>query len=306
MRAVSVTRSGRPTRPGRVTLTAAAALLLTSCGGGSPARAVVSRVSAPRTVSIVCRSPALDGRLPARVYLPAGYGARGRRFPVVYFLHGLPAGPMSYTQNIFVARALASAHAAAIVVAPQGARSSDSDREYLDWSPAEDWPRAVSHDLTACVDRRFLTIAGRRGRALVGLSAGGYGAMDIGLRNLATFGAVESWSGYFVATDPSGYHVLKLPSAAAQRAAMVPRGPALAADLTHHPALIAFYVGSADDRFADVNQAYDATLRRQGIPHVFRLYPGGHSAALWHREAPSWLTMALTFLASGRTILRRP
>ena len=124
-----------------------------------------------------------------------------------------------------MAHALVCAHEQAIVFAPQGARENDSDREYLDWSASENWPTAISHDLTMCIDRRFRTIAARRCRALVGLSAGGYGAFNVGLRTLQTFGAVESWSGYFVGTDPSGYHVLKLGSPAAQRVATVPSGP---------------------------------------------------------------------------------
>jgi S-formylglutathione hydrolase FrmB len=32
---------------------------------------------------------------------------------------------------------------------------------------------------------------------IAGLSAGGYGAVDIALRNPNVFGAVEAWSGYF-------------------------------------------------------------------------------------------------------------
>jgi S-formylglutathione hydrolase FrmB len=32
---------------------------------------------------------------------------------------------------------------------------------------------------------------------IAGLSAGGYGAVDIGIRNAGLFGAIESWSGYF-------------------------------------------------------------------------------------------------------------
>jgi len=32
---------------------------------------------------------------------------------------------------------------------------------------------------------------------IAGLSAGGYGAVDIGIRNADLFGAIESWSGYF-------------------------------------------------------------------------------------------------------------
>src|SRR5690242_16596392 len=52
-----------------------------------------------RTLSITCKSPALAGTLPALVFLPAGYSGHGARYPVVYFLHGLPAGPTSYTKN---------------------------------------------------------------------------------------------------------------------------------------------------------------------------------------------------------------
>ena len=232
-------------------------------------------------------SISLGGQLPTLVYLPAAYDSSRRRYPVVYFLHGLPANPQSYTQTAFVAHALVPTHEQAIVVAPQGARDSDSDREYLDWSASEDWPRAISHDLTTCIDHRFRTIATRKGRALIGLSAGGYGAFNVGLRTLQTFGAVESWSGYFIGTDPSGNHVLKLSSPAAQQAATVPDGPPLANEVARWPSLIAFYVGSSDDRFAHANQALDASLRRSGIGHVFHLYPGGDSGALWQAQAPS-------------------
>ena len=79
------------------------------------------RASPARTVSITCPSPSLGGQFPTLVYLPAAYDSSSRRYPVVYFLHGLPANPQSYTQNAFVAHALVSADEQAIVVAPQGA-----------------------------------------------------------------------------------------------------------------------------------------------------------------------------------------
>src|SRR6185312_17398242 len=109
---------------------------------GSVAGAVLAHRSAPparaaapspaQTLSISCRSPSLGGTMPTLVYLPSGYSS-GRRYAVIYFLHGLPAGPAAYQQNAFVAGALASAGEKAIVVAPQGAREANSDREYLDW-----------------------------------------------------------------------------------------------------------------------------------------------------------------------------
>src|SRR5439155_24629566 len=53
-------------------------------------------------------SPAVVGRLRLAVYLPAGYSSSGgRRYPVIYFLHGLPATQSSYRGGAFLARALA-------------------------------------------------------------------------------------------------------------------------------------------------------------------------------------------------------
>jgi S-formylglutathione hydrolase FrmB len=270
---------------------------------GAGAAVVVARnekqqpPSAPRSLTVVCRSPALGGRMPATVYLPAGYRDTSTRYRVVFFLHGLPAGPNSYKDYAFVASAL-SASRHTIVVAPQGARNDGDDREYLDWSPTENWPQAISHDLPQCIDHRFRTIDSRFGRALIGLSAGGYGAMNIGLRHLATFAAVESWSGYFEATDPSGTHVLDLGSNQANLAARVPTADDLKLELATWPSLIAFYVGNQDARFLDMNKEFNPDLAQAQVPHLFAVYSGGHSRSLWQSKAPKWLTMALDYMAA--------
>ncbi len=266
---------------------------------------VASKTSAARStagsgtqMTISCRSPSLGGKLPVEVYLPAGYSRKSKPYPVIYFLHGLPAGPQTYQANGFVATALAQAKLRAIVVAVQGARTTNSDREYLDWSGAENWPRAIAHDLPSCIDHTYDTIANRLGRALIGLSAGGYGAMNIGLRNLQTFGAMESWSGYFVATDPTGEHVLELGSTVADDNALVPRGTPLVKQLAIWPSMIAFYVGRQDALFLPMNTQFDQALKQSGTVHTFRIYNGGHSGVLWRAQAPLWLGMALRFMAS--------
>ncbi len=255
--------------------------------------------AAPRTVALNCRAPSLAGTMPAKVYLPANY-TRSHRYRVIYFLHGLPAGPNDYTLNDFVADAVAASPHEAIVVAPQGARSENSDPEYLDESPTENWPRAIAVDLTRCVDQHYSTITGRYGRALIGLSAGGYGAFNIGLRYLSIFGAVESWSGYFEATDPSGLYILNLGSPQANAAARVPRDATLKATLRRYPTFIGFYIGRQDTRFLADNIAYDGALNGQRIAHLFRTYPGGHSASLWGSQAIPWLGYALSALEARR------
>lgn len=121
-------------------------------------------------------SHGVRGRVHLSVYLPPGYATSTRRYPVVYFLHGLPAGSRSYQGFDFLRRALDAVGKPAILGAPQGARDNDSDPEYLDWGPGRNRETAVGVELPRFVDVHYRTIRSRRGRAIVGLSAGGYGA----------------------------------------------------------------------------------------------------------------------------------
>ena len=59
------------------------------------------------------------------------------------------------------------------------------------------WEQSIVADVVPWVDAHLATIDSASGRTLAGLSAGGFGAFDIGLRNSSLFGAIESWSGYF-------------------------------------------------------------------------------------------------------------
>jgi enterochelin esterase-like enzyme len=234
------------------------------------------------------------------VYLPAGYTSGATRYPVVYFLHGLPAEPTSYQATAFVASAAAASGRNAIVVAPQGARAAEADDEYLDLGANSDWTAGISRDLTQCIDSRFRTIASRHGRALIGVSAGGFGALNIGLRRLGKFSVIESWSGYSAATDPSGLQVLDLGSQKANRKARVRRGRHLRHTLDKRPAFIGFYVGRQDERFLAANTSLDKAFDTNHIPHVFRIYTGGHEQSLWTSEAPRWIGLALDHLTEAR------
>ncbi|HEY7692911.1 MAG TPA: alpha/beta hydrolase-fold protein [Gaiellaceae bacterium] len=186
------------------------------------------------------RSRALRGTLPFAVCLPPGYSTSHARYPVIYFLHGLPASPYAFRGIGFVAAALDALGRPAIVIAPRGARDGDSDPEYLDWGSGRNWETAIATELPRYVDAHYRTIPGRRGRALVGLSAGGYGAVLLAIHHLDDFSVIESWSGYFRPTNPAGTAVI--PHSPAQSAhALVPQ---LRADESRRPTFFAFYVGA--------------------------------------------------------------
>ena len=241
------------------------------------------------------QSVALRGRVHALVVLPAGYAGSSKRYPVVYFLHGLPAGSSAYRGSRWLERALANA-GPAILVMPQGARDTDTDPEYLNWGAGRNWETFVSEELPRAIDRRFRTIAARDGRALVGLSAGGFGAALVGLQHLGTFSVLESWSGYFHPTDPTGTRPLALgPRTNVHRQIAV-----LRADERVRPTFVGFYVGRGDSRFRDENEQLDRELDAAGVPHRFAVYAGAHTTGLWQRHAVVWLRLALDHLSKPK------
>jgi S-formylglutathione hydrolase FrmB len=234
-------------------------------------------------------SKGLESRLSFAVYLPSGYDATTTRYPVVYYLHGLPANSHAFTSFHYVVNALELAHRQAIVVAPQGAHDGDTDAEYLDWSAGREWETAIAVELPRVVDNRYRTLPRRSARAILGVSAGGYGATVIGLHHLDEFGAIESWSGYFHPTDPSGTHVLPREPAATPLTLV----PTLSGTISREPTFLGFYVGASDARFRSDNVLFARALSRAGVPFTFRMYPGGHQQALWSAQAPAWLGLAL-------------
>lgn len=235
------------------------------------------------------------GELAYDVYLPPGYAGSTERYPVIYYLHGLPASSIAYAGFAYVARALEAARLAAIVVAPQGASTADPDPEYLDRGPGADWATAIAVQLPALIDKSYRTIATRAGRGLVGVSAGGYGAMLLGLQHLARFAAIESWSGYFHPTDPTGTKSLSSRPWLSAHAFV----PSLRRALRVNPTFLGFYVGAQDVLFRPENVRLARELSRAKVPFIFRIYPGAHSQTLWAAEAPGWLAMLLSHLSAA-------
>jgi S-formylglutathione hydrolase FrmB len=238
------------------------------------------------------------GSLGYEIYLPDGYDTSTLRYPVIYFLHGLPANSGAFRMFGWLDTAMDAQPKQAILVVPQGASGANTDPEYLGR-----WETAIAKDVPRAVDNRYRTIASRAGRAIIGLSAGGYGAMHLALAHLAEFGAVESWSGYFHPTDPTGDYPLDLGSAAKNDAANVHKQFAkLRSQLAKRPLYIAFYIGRNDQtgHFVAENQELNQELSAAQIAHVFKLYPGGHQQSLWSSEATTWLGLALNHLAAAR------
>jgi S-formylglutathione hydrolase FrmB len=288
-------------RPRSLAALFALVVITAAATGGIVASTGSSAREWPSAVDVGFGSDALRDEIGLRVYLPPDYTTTTKRYPVVYFLHGLPASPVAYRNTAFLRRAMTALGRDAIVVAVQGARDGEPDTEYLDSGPGRNWETAVAVEVPRFVDGRFRTIRSRRGRAIVGVSAGGYGAMLLGLHHLGEFSAIESWSGYFHPTDPTGNFGLDLGSVAKNaRASAHSFIGGLSRSFARNPTFLAFYVGTDDGRFRAENEQLDRELMAAHVLHLFRIYPGAHVQSLWMQHAPAWLGLALDHLAAAR------
>jgi enterochelin esterase-like enzyme len=132
----------------------------------------------------------------ACVYLPPGYLESGLEYPVIYLLHGGGGDQADWIVSgqvpaIMDAAIAADPRAAAIVVTPDGTDGQWYDN--IDGSLRNQ--TYVLDYLIPYVDRHFRTIASRNGRALDGLSNGGYGALHLAAKAPDRFVAAGSMSG---------------------------------------------------------------------------------------------------------------
>ena len=134
-------------------------------------------------------SKTLGKQCAAEVLLPdSGKGP----FPVFYLLHGL-----SDDHSIWLRRTRIEMYvmgAPLIVVMPDGARGF-----YTDANEGAAWGKFIGEELVETMDSYFPTIKARSGRAIGGLSMGGYGALRAALCYPDTYVSANSHSGAVLA-----------------------------------------------------------------------------------------------------------
>jgi len=272
------------------------------------------------------------------VYLPADYDAKPTtRWPVFFYLHGLGGSEHDWIKGGHLDQVADQLALGAIVVMPDGddgfytdsAAQPDYDACMRDGTglfpfaarnPAETCVRHANYetyvvkDLIAEVDARFRTIGKREGRAIAGLSMGGFGALELAMRHPDLFAAAASHSGVdaLLYNGPHPYVVGKVQlvtdpktwGAAVENIGKWVRpifGPDLAAWKDHDPVLLAaklqpgqlaLYLDcGTEDGFALEDEAsyLHDTLAAQHIDHVFFLGPGGHDFGFWGPRLPESL-----------------
>lgn len=139
-------------------------------------------------------SPALGLERRMTVYTPAGYETSGKRYPVLYLLHGMGGDEEAWISLGRTAQILDNLIAQGkakpmIVVMPNGnasqeAAPGESSRGMV--PPTMQLPKTMEgsyeqafHEIVKFIDKNYRTIKSKSGRAIAGLSMGGFHSLHI-------------------------------------------------------------------------------------------------------------------------------
>lgn len=195
-------------------------VLVAAAVGGTPRTAAAdprpcpasSPAASGRLVQLDVSSAALGRTTRACVLLPRGYASTTRAYPVLYLLHGAGDDHASWMDLTDVEELTDGLDL--IVVMPDAGKAPDAGW-YSDWAcatspcapgktpPGPAWESYHVGELIPLIDGSYRTAASRAGRAVAGLSMGGFGAMSYAARHPGLFGVAASFSGAVDSADGS-------------------------------------------------------------------------------------------------------
>jgi putative tributyrin esterase len=262
-----------------------------------------------RVETVRFQSKLVNASLPYNVILPTDYDASPTtRYPVLYLLHGFTGHYSDWASRSNVADYAQQYRM--IVVMPEG-----NDGWYTNsvTIPTDKYESYILDELIPDVQQRYRTIEARYGRAIAGLSMGGFGAIKFGLKSPQTFAFAASMSGAIGITrvpekdlGPLGPMITKLfgPTGSETRKAndifdlIEAMPPARIGSLPY----FYFDCGTEDIPILYAsNRDLAKLMMEKKIPHEFRQLPGDHSWSYWNRQVKHILEIAADKLNIART-----
>jgi S-formylglutathione hydrolase FrmB len=210
-------------------------------------------------------------------------------WPVLYLLHGLSDDQTCWQRYSGIER-YTRQHPGLMVVMPDGHRSFYVNDPRPGGLAYEDH---IIQDVVGFVDRTFPTVADRSGRAIAGLSMGGYGATMLAMKHPGMFSVAASHSGAMTCVETKP-HRQGVPAHAILEAlapeqyscfrlarALVESGK----ELTYR-----FDCGS-EDFLLEANRRFRDHLERIGLEHTYREHPGEHNWDYWDEHIRDTLAL---------------
>lgn len=225
-------------------------------------------------------SAIVGAEIPYNVYLPPCYALSGRRYPYVILLHGSNTLDYDYTQwtggiQVQVAMELGlrdpvSPLTPMILIMPEGGDLQEANI----FDAGISFEDVILNELIPNIEDNFCVWGTPSGRAIGGISRGGFWAMSIALRHPDQFVAIGGHSPWFVADNaPPAYNPLNLATT------VQPTTP------------LRIYLDNARNDTGGVNVvAFSDLLRANGVLYEYDISAtGGHDNAYWQSKARDYL-----------------
>jgi S-formylglutathione hydrolase FrmB len=177
----------------------AGSLLLAQRGGGPQFRDVIPEGS--RVQYKTYQSALMNRELRYGLYLPPSYETSGtRRYPILYFLHGLNENEMRWSTrgeaDLVLDKLVAAKSIGEFIVAiPMSSANSFYTNARAGNAP---WEDAVVKEFIPMIESTYRVNAARNTRAISGISMGGYGSLKIAMKHPEMFGSVSAHSAALV------------------------------------------------------------------------------------------------------------
>lgn len=230
-------------------------------------------------------SPSLNTQRRMAVYTPPGYSSEGAAYPVLYLLHGmggdeeawLTLGRTAQIMDNLISQRLAEPM---IVVMPNGnvdLQSAPGESPLGFVQPTVQLPHTMEGtyentflDIVNFVDSVYNTRKSKQGRAVAGLSMGGFNSLNIS----ALYPDMFDYVGLFSAAIS--------PRANSDAPLFANRDALLARQFENEPALYWIGIGS-DDFLYDDNVKFRNLLDEKGYKYIYIESDGGHTWKNWRK-----------------------
>lgn len=255
------------------------------------------------------QSDTLDREYPYAIYLPDDYAVSGLDYPVLYLLHGSTGSEMSWANSGKIKstadRLIASGKVNPLIIVMPGHNESW-------WADGKDEAAqtALLKDLIPHIEENYRSIRDRNGRAVSGLSAGGFGTVNLILQFPEMFAAGAALSPAVYTPVPPAH------SSAYRHKVFQTDGkldPAVWAQLNwptfiesykQKEVIVPLYINSGDHDTFDI--AYHAAnfyqVMREHQPNdvEYRVVDGDHEWSVWEETIGDAMLFLDRYLAGPR------
>jgi enterochelin esterase-like enzyme len=129
------------------------------------------------------------------IYLPPQYEQSGKKYPVIYYLHGfMGTDSINPGMKAILDQAIQTQKIRPYILVIADQYTLDEGSFYSNSSLTGNWIDFTTQELVAYIDKKFRTIAKLESRGIAGHSMGGYGAFKIGMLHPEVFSSVYAMS----------------------------------------------------------------------------------------------------------------